>query len=123
MHLDQSAFPGQEQAIDEIVTLALQIAKRQRGEDHLQSAESIKGKLLLEYVELGEALAVKTRLDVLSEVADCTYYTVCLFAINHSEHNLHAVQTFVCQQADEPLSKPIRRHWQSIVIDPITPKI
>jgi hypothetical protein len=108
MHLENPAFPEQGKAMDEIIALALKIAKQQRSEDHLQPLETIKGKLITEYAEMDEAIATKTRLDVISEVADCTYYNVQSFALDHDERDLHAVQTHVCQKSDVPIEQAYR---------------
>jgi len=92
-------FAGQEQAISEIVSLALQVAKHQRGEEHLQPHDMLKLKLLREYAEFEEALATKGRLDVLSELADITYYNACSFALDNDERDLQEVQRYICQRA------------------------
>ncbi len=98
-HLEHATFPGQEQAISEIVALALQVAKHQRNEDRLQPHDVLKGKLLREYAEFEEALQTKSRLDTLSELADITYYNTCSFALDGDERNLHEVQWYICRRA------------------------
>lgn len=58
--------------LDEIKRLALQIAIRQRGEDHLQPVGKLKEKLIEEYRELAETT------HAWDEIPDVTYYTACL---------------------------------------------
>ena len=60
--------------VDEIVALALQIAKLQRNEDHLQSLPVLHEKYMHELEELGDA---QERWD---EIPDVVYYATCAAA-------------------------------------------
>lgn len=59
---------------DEIVGYALQIAKLQRNEDHLQSAKVLDDKFKAELIELRHA---EEKWD---EIPDLFYYAICLEA-------------------------------------------
>jgi hypothetical protein len=59
---------------DEIVSLALQIAKQQRGEDHLQDVDILAAKYQAEIEEL------HTTEYAAEELTDVLYYAVCLNA-------------------------------------------
>lgn len=98
--LQHIAYPGQQQAIDELVNLAIDVARNQRGEDHLQPQDVIKHKFMREYAELEEALESKTNLDALSEVADLVYYSVQDYAVAGDEKDLHATIQHVAEKCN-----------------------
>jgi len=70
--------------IDEVVALALQIAKLQRNEDHLQDINTIFDKFTHELEELEEA---ENKWD---EIPDVVYYATCA-AAQGSPHLLRAM--------------------------------
>jgi NTP pyrophosphatase (non-canonical NTP hydrolase) len=90
LHLQHPTFPTEQQAINELIELALIVAQNQRGEDHLQPVEKINAKLDAEQQELAEAINDKTPLDARSEVADIVYYAVQRFYHNGDEIQLHS---------------------------------
>jgi len=96
--LKNIVFDGQQQAVNELVSLALTVARNQRGENHLQPQDVIKHKFMREYAELDEALEHKTRLDALSEVADLVYYSVQDFFATGDEKDLHATIQHVAEK-------------------------
>ncbi len=66
---DACECPTDAQFIEEVVSLALKIARLQRGEDHLQSPLTLVHKFLAERRELAEAA------NILDEIPDI--YTLC----------------------------------------------
>lgn len=70
--------------IDEVVSLALQIAKRARNEDHLQDINMIFDKFNHELEELDEAV------EKWDEIPDVVYYAACA-AAQGSSHLLRAM--------------------------------
>jgi hypothetical protein len=62
-------------AIPEVVSLALSIARIQRGENHLQDAATLRRKFAAECVELAEAGSL-----IFDEIPDIFYYALCLAA-------------------------------------------
>lgn len=98
-HLNSIVFDGQEQAISEMIALALTVAKQQRGQDHLQEYDIIKAKLFTEFLEFEEARATKEHVDVLSEIADLVYYSVQMFAQDADDRDLHETIAHVCKLA------------------------
>lgn len=66
------------QFLCEVVGYALQIAKRQRNEDHLQSVEILENKFQAELAELEDAEGIW------DEMPDLCYYAICLAAQGQS---------------------------------------
>ena len=60
--------------ISEVVFLALDIARLQRGEDHLQAPDTLYSKFVAECEELAEAEVIW------DEIPDVVYYATCLIA-------------------------------------------
>ncbi len=87
-------------AIQELIALALRVAQQQRGEDHLQPADVIRGKWLHELQEFEEALGLKSRLDMLSEVADLVYYFCQEYAHDQDRQDLDASVTYISNRAN-----------------------
>lgn len=96
-HLNHPTFPTQEQAINELIALALQVARNQRGEDHLQPLSTVQAKFWHEMVEFENA---QDHLDKLSELADLVYYQVQEFAHNSDERDLNAVIEHLATQCN-----------------------
>src|SRR6184192_2362205 len=96
-HLHDATFPTQEQAVAELISLALQVAKNQRGEDHLQPLETVKAKFWHEMVEFETA---QDRIAKLSELADLVYYQVQEFTHNGDERDLHVVIEHLASQCN-----------------------
>lgn len=86
IQLEHSAYPEQEQAISELISLALQVAGNQRGEDHLQPLTDIRFKLLREVHEFALAEGFYNEC---AELADIVYYAVQAFAHDGDESLLH----------------------------------
>jgi hypothetical protein len=87
------------QARDELIKIAHTIAKQQRGEDHLQDFDTIRIKLLHEYQEFTEAKATKSRLDMLSELADLVYYSCQEWHHDQDQRDLDSTVAYLAQQA------------------------
>jgi phosphoribosyl-ATP pyrophosphohydrolase len=94
----KETFPGQKVAIDELISLALVVAKARRNEDHLQPQDTIKAKFYQELTELDDALAHKSHLDALSELADLIYYSVQDYAVSNNEQDLHTTENHLAQK-------------------------
>lgn len=60
--------------VSQIVSYALEIARLQRGENHLQSRETLLAKYQAEKRELAEAA------NIWDEIPDVVYYATCLLA-------------------------------------------
>jgi predicted Zn-dependent protease len=101
-HINHPTFPAQEQAVNDLIELALQVAKNQRGEDHLQPLETVKAKFWHEMVEFEQA---QDRIEKLSELADLVYYQVQEFAHNGEERNLNAVVEHLATQCSVPVEQ------------------
>jgi hypothetical protein len=86
--LNHPKFTTQEQAVNELASLALQVAKNQRGEDRLQPLDTVKAKFWHEMLEFENA---PSHIEKLSELADLVYYQVQEFAHNGDERDLNAV--------------------------------
>ncbi|SRR6266702_1408254 len=60
--------------ISEVIALALDIASRQRNEDHMLPAKVLRSKFFVECRELAEAS------NIWDEIPDVMYYATCLVA-------------------------------------------
>lgn len=74
-----SEFQFSQQFQDEIVSLALQIAQHQRGEDHLQDVDILAAKYQAEIEELHSTDYAP------EELTDVLYYAICINA--QGQHN------------------------------------
>lgn len=86
IQLNHPTFPVQEQAVNELISLALRVAHNQRGEDHLQSFTDVRFKLLREVHEFALAEGFYNEC---AELADITYYSVQAFAQDNDEQLMH----------------------------------
>lgn len=105
--------------IDEIVTLALQIAKLQRNEEHLQSCDILFRKFKAEEQELAET-SFNLKWD---EIPDIVYYATCLLAqgenhtIDRVEHVLLPLYNVTVAQAKAATLAKHRRRAAGYIKD------
>lgn len=106
-HLNHATFPAQEQAVNDLVELALQVAHNQRGEDHLQPLADVQFKFWREIAEWGHEhhmyLSEPTEpqhIKMCSELADLVYYQVQEFAHTGDERTLHVAVEHFAQQSE-----------------------
>lgn len=105
--INHPTFPAQEQAVNELIELALQVAKNQRGEDHLQPLSEVQYKFWREVAEFGKEYdqyriePTEPRfIKMCSELADLVYYQVQEFAHTDDERTLHLAISHFAQQTD-----------------------
>lgn len=83
-HDEEEGGTMNQEAINELHKLALQVAKRQRGEDHLQSINTIRAKFWQEVAEYQQEQQGTAKL---AELADIVYYSVQeYFQIEHEQN-------------------------------------
>ncbi len=98
--------------VKELIGLALQIAKNQRGEERLQSPEAIRIKFFREIQELE---AATDDLDRVSEVADLVYYAAQDYAHNGDPREFNAIVRYyasrVARSAESVIVAALAKYW------------